>query len=123
MSAADDMRREIMKIEAMTQDVFVGVVAEATRSIVEGSEITAAPGQPVDTGYLKASWQTTFDSPTQATIGTNTEYAEPIEDGVGPHGPLTLRSAVGGFHSVKLTIAGMERIRDAVVKRVTGGGA
>lgn len=122
MSAEDEIRREMVKVEAMTRDVFLDFVSEAERSIVNGSEITGAPGQPVDTGYLKSSWQTTFEAPMQATIGTNTEYAEPIEDGVGAHGPLTLRSQVGGFHSVKMTVAAAERIRDVVVRRIGEAG-
>jgi hypothetical protein len=60
MSAADEMRRELMKLEAMTKQVFVDVATEAHRSIVEGSELTGAPGQPVDTGYLRASWLLAF---------------------------------------------------------------
>jgi hypothetical protein len=44
---------------------------EAQRSIVEGSELTGAPGQPVDTGFLKGSWSRWYDSPTKQTIGTN----------------------------------------------------
>lgn len=118
MSASDDVRREILKLEAMTQDVFVGVGTEALRSIQGGSELTGAPGQPVDTGYLKGSWQRTFPSATQQAIGTNAAYAQGIEDGVGPHGPIQLRSAVGGFHSVALTVAGLPRIVESEVHRV-----
>lgn len=134
MTAADDAhnRQTIIRVGAMLKDSFVGIVEECTRSVVEGSELTGAPGQPVGQygpgyhngekgGYLKASWQTVFDSPSQATIGTNTEYAESIEDGLSyAHGgtPMTLRSTVGGFHSVKLTVAGAERIKQAVVARV-----
>lgn len=126
MSAADDVRREMAKVESMTRDVFVGVVLEAHRSIQSGSELTGAPGQPVDTGNLRNSWQIDFETPERAAIGTNVEYAEAVEDGVGPHGPVIYgaggkgRSTVGGSHGVKLTIANMDRIRDAVVRR-TGG--
>ncbi len=115
------MRRATLQLEAMTRDVFVGVVGELQRSIVEGSELTGAPGQPVDTGALRASWQTVFDSPTAATIGTNLVYAPAIEDGVGEHGPLTLRSPVGGFHSVAHTVTNAGRVVDAVTSRVMSG--
>lgn len=129
MSALDDMRREIVRVTAMAQDVFVNVVAEAHRSIQTGAAITGSPGQPVGQygpgyhegetgGTLRDSWQVAFESPTRAIIGTNVKYAKPIEDGIGKYGPLTLRSTVGGFHSRKLTIAGMQRIVDAEVAKV-----
>lgn len=108
------------KYRQRMQNFTHGVVNEVQRSIVEGSEITAAPGQPVDTGNLRASWSTAYESPTVARISTNVEYARPIEDGVGPHGPLTLRSAVGGFHSIALTVAGFDRIVESVRKDVGG---
>lgn len=54
----------------------------------------------------------------QALVATKLEYAPAIEDGIGPHGPMSLRSAVGGFHSVKITVAGAQRIVDEAVKTV-----
>jgi hypothetical protein len=110
MSFAADIQAFIMKAERVTQDVFVNVVAATHTSITDGSAVTGAPGQPVDTGALKASWQLEYDTPTSALISTNIAYAEGIENGIGPHGPLTLRSAVGGFHSVALTRAGFANI-------------
>ncbi len=121
MSFASDLKRFSVKVEARNRRVFVGTVSEVTRSVVEGSVLTAAPGQPVDTGNLKASWHTSFDSPTQSTLSTNVVYAPAIEDGVGPYGPLTLRSSVGGWHSVKLTVAGFQRIVDKVTRDEGGG--
>lgn len=118
------MRGAFVRLEALTKDAFLGVVLEATRSVVEGSELTGAPGQPVDTGALKASWQTTFDSPERATIGTNIDYAEAVEEGIGPHGPRVYgkKNNIGGSHSVALTVGGMGRIVDAVTRRAAGGG-
>lgn len=98
--------------------VFVRASEEVLRSVQTGSELTGAPGQPVDTGNLRASWNLQFESESESLISTNVEYAQPIEEGVGPHGPLTLRSAVGGFHSVQLTAAGFDRIVDAVAREV-----
>lgn len=134
MSAADDAhnRETIVKLGAMLSDVFTMVAQEAHRSVVEGSEITGAPGQPVGQygpgyhngehgGHLKGSWQLVFDSPNVAVIGTNVEYAESIEDGLSyAHGgtPMTLRSTVGGFHSVAQTEAGIPKIVAAVTERV-----
>lgn len=115
----------------LNNDVFLGVGEECLRSVVEGSDITGAPGQPVGQygkgynegavgGFLKASWQRWFPSPTEQTIATDAPYAQPIEDLVGRFGPIRIRSTVGGGHSVKLTIAGFDKIVDAVVRRVAG---
>lgn len=112
MSFASDVRAWTLKVETRTQDVFVNTASAALESIRSGSAVTGAPGQPVDTGNLKGSWNLTMESPTTALIQTNVAYAPAIEDGVGPHGPLTLRSTVGGFHSVALTRAGLPRIVD-----------
>ena len=109
-----DINKFVKKTERRAKDVFVGSTVEVRRSIVEGSELTGAPGQPVDTGTLKASWVDNFISPTEWQIETNIEYAPGIEDGVG----ITIRSPVGGSHSVALTTAGWQRIVDHVNKRV-----
>ena len=116
----DAVRQMVAQIHAKTSAIFEDVGMEAQRSIVEGSELTGAPGQPVDTGNLKGSWSRWYDSPTKQTIGTNVVYAPAIEDGIGPHGPMTLRSQVGGFHSVAHTLNGLQRILDAVTTRHGG---
>jgi hypothetical protein len=104
----------------MTRDVFVGTVVALHGSIQTGSAVTAAPGQPVDTGNLRNSWLYEFDTPMTATISTNVEYAEAVEDGVGPHGPREYgqKNGIGGSHSVALTIAGAQKIADVEVMRV-----
>jgi hypothetical protein len=117
-------RETMVRLGVMLSDVFVGCVQEAQRSVVEGSALTGAPGQPVQTGFLKGSWQVVYDSPNQATIGTNVAYAESIEDGVSyAHGgkPMTLRSEVGGWHSVAHTVENFDRIVLAVKSRVMDG--
>lgn len=110
------------KAAARLHSTFLTAATEVHRSMQTGSEITSAPGQPVDTGNLRASIQLTFPSATTAMIGTNVEYAKPIEEGIGPNGALNLRSKVGGFHSRKLTIAGWRRIvefaRDRAVEAI-----
>ncbi|HXG70336.1 MAG TPA: hypothetical protein VNJ04_06940 [Gemmatimonadaceae bacterium] len=98
----------------------MGVVEKAHESIQTGSPITGAPGQPVDTGALRASWQVEYPAANEALISTNLEYAQPIEDGIGKHGPLQLRSAVGGWHSLKMTVAGFQRIVNHVTREVAG---
>lgn len=118
MSFANDMDRAVANTKARLKALHLGVATEVQRSIQEGSEITGAPGQPVDTGNLRASWQLTFPGEWVAESSTGVEYAPPIEHGVGPYGPLTLRSQVGGFHSVALTAAGADRIVDVVAARI-----
>lgn len=120
MSFRDDIRRFVIKVQARPQAVLVGVATRAHQSIKgTGSPdpITGAPGQPVDTDFLRNSWQLEV-RPGEAEISTNVAYARAIEDGIGPYGPLTLRSKVGGFHSVKQTIAGASAIQAAVVKEL-----
>jgi len=124
MSFSSELRRVAVKAETRTHDIFVATVAAAADSIVNGSPVTGAPGQPVDTGALKASWQTTFESRTQALIATKSAYAIPNEEGIREDGgPYVQRSPVGGRHSVKQTIAGMPRLIAQATRDVTGGDA
>ena len=118
MSFSDDLARFMAKTEAKANAVFVNTAVAVKGSVVDGSPVTGAPGQPVDTGTLKASWHLAFQSPTTATVSTNVEYAESIEDN---HRGARLRSSVGGFHSVRLTVGGFERLVDAETRKVTGG--
>lgn len=125
---ADGLKAFQVKAERVTSEVFVNSVSSAKDSITDGSTLTGAPGQPVDTGTLKASWQMVMESPTSAIIGTNLVYAPSIEDGVSyAHGgkPLVKRSEVGGWHSVALTIAGFQRLVAEEVRKAGGdvGGA
>lgn len=119
MSADDDVhnRATTARVATVLREHFTAVVLEAHQSIQSGSALTGAPGQPIDTGNLRNSWQVEFPTPDSAIIGTPVEYARPIEDGVGRFGPLTVRSAVGGFHSVAMTVANIDRIVDAVKRR------
>lgn len=119
MSAEDEShnRATTAHVATVLRQHFVGVVLEAHRSIKEGSELTGASGQPVQTGALRNSWVFEFPTQDSARISTNIEYAQPIEDGVGRFGPLTLRSAVGGFHSIAMTVANIDRIVQAVKRR------
>lgn len=125
MGFGDDMKRVQVRVQQRRREVFVTCVEEATRSIVEGSDLTGAPGQPVDTGRLKASYQTVHETSGRAVIGTNAEYARSIEDGVSyAHGgtPITIRSKVGGTHSIQRTVLNWDRIVAAAIARVGSGG-
>lgn len=124
MSFADDLNRFVAKTKATTTAVYVGTATKVQES-VKGSgvpgmvhPITGAPGQPVDTGNLRNSW-TLRITPTEATISTNVKYAPAIEDGVGRYGTMRVRSAVGGFHSVKLTVGNANGLQREAVREAT----
>lgn len=125
MSFRDDIRAFVVKVHAREQSIFTGTVDHAHTSIQEGSTVTGAPGQPVDTGVLRASWQKQYESPAVAIISSGGEaaaYNKSIEDGVGPHGPLVLRSPTGGFHSVALTVDNFDRIVEHETRKVVADG-
>ena len=119
MSFTGDLLRFNLKVNARARTVFTNVAAATKFSVTDGSAITGAPGQPVDTGNLKGSWQLTFPGPWRADImatgvapdGTPVGYASVIEHNLRG---ATLRSAVGGHHSVALTVAGFPRLVEAV---------
>jgi hypothetical protein len=110
MTFSQDLARFAEKVEKRQRALFVRATLEVQRSVVEGSEITTAPGQPVDTGALKGSWQPEYLTDWTWQTTTNLVYAPIIEEGQN----MTLRSEVGGFHSVKLTRGGWQRIVDVV---------
>ena len=135
MSFSDDLKGFSVKLDQRGKDVFVASTVEVQRSLVEGSEITSAPGQPVDTGFLKGSFIPDFISPTEWQITTNASYAPVIEDNLRasfdergedrppdltPQGGSrpSIKSTVGGNHSVKLTRAGWPRIIEHVNREI-----
>lgn len=121
MSAAGEVARFRERAIARARAVFHESVFSAHRSIVQGSPLTGAPGQPVQYGALRQSWQIEILSPTASRIGSRMKYARSIEDGVSyAHGgiPLTIRSKVGGTHSVQKTVANFDRIVSDAVSRV-----
>ncbi len=116
MSFAADIQRFTMQTDRRLHDVFVRCTEEVQRSVVEGSEITGAPGQPVQTGALRASWIPQFIDRNTWQTSTNLTYAPIIEEN---QRGATLRSQVGGFHSVAATVAGWVRIVDFANRAVT----
>jgi len=112
---ADQLAAFQRKMDQRLNDVFVGTAVAVKGSIVDGSPITAAPGQPVDTGALRLSWILDFETPTRALVSTKLVYAPVIEHNIRG---ATLRSTVGGFGSVKLTVGGFERLVAAEVAKL-----
>ena len=142
MSAANfsaDVRAWLAKVEQRRTMLFFNTASHIQRSIVDGDPLTTAPGQPVDTSYLKQSWILEFNGPT-AQISTNVAYAPVIEENdrgaynkqgklptedelrrlgitIGP-GRKRRKSTVGGHHSVRLTQLHYDRIVDAELEQV-----
>ena len=111
-----DLARFAVTLEQRSRAVFLSTVTKAAQSIIEGSSATGAPGQPVDTGNLRASWQTTFESPTQALISTNVAYAPYVEEGINRWGSVRYKNH--GPHSVALTRTNFPRLVEAAIREV-----
>lgn len=109
MSFADQMQRIVGKHIARLESVPAGVDAEVFRSIVDGSEVTGAPGQPVRSGRLKASWQQERTGD-ESVAASDSPYARAVEENVGD-----VHYENGGPHSVELTVVGFPRIVQEVV--------
>ena len=105
----------IVTVDQNLKDVFAEMVGTTHESIVDGSALTGAPGQPVDTGNLRTSWNAQFVSDTEAVVQTNVEYAPYVEDNVN-----NVRFKNHGPHSVKMTIAAFQKIADASAQKVNG---
>jgi hypothetical protein len=115
---ADKFRRFSVNVQTDAQAVFAATAVHALHSIQFGSSITGAPGQLVDEGNLRNSWQLEFPSKESARISTNVVYAREMEDGTREGRALIQRSPTGGFHSVRLTIVGLQRILEHETERL-----
>lgn len=104
---ANEVRKFAEKAKARERLLFKRVAEHAFRSIRFGSNITGAPGQPVDTTMLLKSWRMRIGPGRNVEISSPLFYAPIIEDN---RRGATLRSKVGGFHSVKLTRLGWQRM-------------
>jgi hypothetical protein len=119
MSTFDDqLNRFVLKVETKSRAVFVGVTTEVQRSVVFGSELTSAPGQPVDTGNLRDSWIGEFLDATTWQLTTNVDYAQIVEENVRG---VTFKNH--GPRSVLLTVLHFPRIVAAVAAREPAGNA
>lgn len=134
MTFHDDLKRFTDKVDREYRALFQNVAVATHASIQSGSPVTGAPGQPVDTAYLKNSWLLEFEGPLVAQISTNVAYAPVIEEnnraaydergverppglpGQGAGG-RHIKSLVGGHHSVRLTRAGFPRIIEEETRR------
>lgn len=132
MSWESDLDRFTMKLDQKDRALVPALTSAAYESIVEGSPVTGAPGQPVGQygpgyhegevgGDLRTSWQVEFPDGEHGRVITKSLHAMQNEDGItrlkggALGGPYVQRSSVGGRHSVKLTIMNWPRLVDHVV--------
>jgi hypothetical protein len=121
MSFGLDVKRFSAKAANRAREVADLATHLAWESIVEGSPITGAPGQPVDAGALKGSWTENYGKLKNEILQNNPPliYAPMIEDGTRAGRALTLRSQVGGFHSLALTRIAWGKLVDEAVRRTS----
>lgn len=127
MSFESDLARFRDVVTRRSRDIHARSVQLTYQSVVEGSPLTGSPGQPVDTGNLKTSWQIENRGEYEDDIQTVVEYAPFIEYGgqpgspTGAPGPGRKRkgpSLVGGHGSVQLTVANFDLILAAATREV-----
>lgn len=101
----------IAKKNARIQRIFQRSTEEVTRSVVEGSEITGAPGQRIEFGTLRGSYIPAFLSKWLWRLTSKLVYAPVHEHLDGPG------KRAGGGHSIAKTRTGWTRIVDFVARQ------
>jgi len=100
----------VNEIQGQGAELIQRVNNHVERSLRFGSHVTGAPGQPVKTRFLLESYIRGGSLATGVISHSFTApYASIIEHNARG---ATLRSKVGGWHSVKLTRLGFNRIVD-----------
>jgi hypothetical protein len=117
MSIAQQLAAFNTRLRRKVNVLPVQAVDEVFRSIVYGSEITTAPGQPVDKGTLRDSWVREEVEPGIERI-TSTDNPLKVASIENNWRGATLKSSVGGFHSVAITRLGFNRIVEVVNERL-----
>lgn len=121
MSWDSDLAQFSALLGGRARATFEEVVTEVQRSVVEGSPLTGAKGQPVGaSGDLKGSWSLQRLSPWVAEVSTNDPGARTIEKGKRLGRRLRFRGGRGGAHSVRQTRVAFRRLVRAIVLRVGG---
>lgn len=115
MGFADDVAAWAQKAEQRQQQVLAAVVDQVADSIVHGSELTGAPGQPEVTGDLAGSFVKDVNA-LEGSVLTEHPGAPAIEHGTRKGRAMVLHAGQGGFHSIALTRLGYARIVDDVVQ-------
>jgi hypothetical protein len=108
MTFSTEIARAMRNIRAREQQLKKQCDSHVLKSVTVGSNVTGAPGQPVEGGALLGSFRMEKVSNTETDIiSRGVPYADVIEENVRG---ATLRSSVGGFHSVKMTRLGWNKI-------------
>jgi hypothetical protein len=88
MSYAEDIRKFTMRTTSRLQDVVVSSALQVHASIVAGSALTGAPGQPVQTNYLRGSWQVAIGgTPSFPTRGDGSDAPDKGDKSPAPAPP------------------------------------
>lgn len=129
MGFAEEITAFTLRFEARNQAVHTRAAELVYESIVDGSPLTGAPGQRVDTSFLRTSWVNLPLGPLERLIATPVAYA-PIFEGQ-PYDPRGTQrpagmisrgpSTVGGDFSVLLTRLGWKNIVAAASLEVARG--
>jgi hypothetical protein len=108
MGFAEDLANFKAKTVQNMGLVREGVDAEMFTSIVDGSPVTGAPGQPVKTHRLHDSWKQEV-SETETVTSSDVPYARAVEENWG-----TLSTTRRTSQRCALTAAGFPRIVESV---------
>lgn len=110
------LKRLPQLIKKREERLYMYMMDEIEMSIKYGSNVTGAPGQPVQTGNLLNSWKRKGSARRRDyRLVSNLVYAPIIEDNFRG---AQLRSPVGGFHSVKITFLNLRYIAAEQIDRV-----
>jgi len=102
------LRNVALDVRNREEDCFLNICDHVEMSVLVGSPVTGAPGQPIKSGDLINSWKKEVNLRQRTgTFTSECPYAEIIETNARG---AQLRSEVGGFHSVAMTLAAMNRI-------------
>lgn len=120
---SDFERRMAAFVEKVDRDcraVLAGTVDRVHESVVDGSPLTGAPGQPVADGDLRDSWKKEVAG-VEGRVFSRHPAAVVIETAVRAGRAITIQSPIGGSHSVALTVAGAGRLVEEAAQEVRGG--
>jgi hypothetical protein len=94
-------KQMLVRLKETDEKILHSVVEQSFDSIVNGSMETGSPGQPRD---LRDKWKITYGKGF-ARIFVNEKSARSVEEGISLKfgGAITLKSDIGGFHSIKKT--------------------
>jgi hypothetical protein len=110
VSAVWKSKKKQMLVRLKETDIGIlrSTVEMARDSVVFGNAEYGSPGQPED---LRDKWKITYGKGF-ARLFVNEKSARSVEEGISQKygGPITLKSDIGGFHSVKQTKKSIRKI-------------